>query len=226
MTDFKLSTADHARISSAVAQVEAKSDAEVVTVIAGRSDSYHDVGLHYAILAMLLFLTALAAFPEWFITITNQFLGGWAHSLTLQQYLGLLLIKLIGIFLIVRFALSYMPLRMLLTPKATKARRVRRAAITLFRAAVDNRTRASTGILIYLSLAEHRAEIVADAAISKVVAPECWGDAMATLIHHVRAGAAGDGMVAAIEEIGVILANHVPKSRDDTDELPNCLIEI
>ena len=71
-----------------------------------------------------------------------------------------------------------MPLRLVLTPPATKHRRVRRRAITIFQAAAERRTGGKTGILIYLSIAERRAEIVADEAILKVTDEHAWGEAM------------------------------------------------
>src|SRR3712207_6885222 len=48
-----LSPEDHARVTAAVTAAERSSDGEIVTVVAGRSDSYHDVAAHYAVLAML-----------------------------------------------------------------------------------------------------------------------------------------------------------------------------
>ncbi|MDQ3483280.1 MAG: hypothetical protein M3448_07750, partial [Pseudomonadota bacterium] len=83
-----------------------------------------------------------------------------------------------------------------------------------------------TGILIYLSMGEHRAEIVADEAITKVTTPETWGEAMAALLEDVRDGRPADGICAAIEEIGTVLTEHFPKSRDNSNEIPDKLIEL
>lgn len=226
MVQFTLTPDDHQRISDAVARAETLSDAEIVTVIAARSDAYHDVGLHYAVAGVFVLLACVAGAPGYWHDLATGILGGWDHQLSAREAMSILLCAGIILFLAIRYALAFMPLRMALTPAATKSRRVRRAAIHLFRATVEGRTRAKTGVLLYLSLAEHRAEIVADAAITATVAPEEWGAAMASLIHHVRAGAAGDGMVAAIGCIEAILARAAPRSSDDTDELPNRLIEL
>ena len=88
------------------------------------------------------------------------------------------------------------------------------------------RTHGRTGILIYLSLDEHRAEIVADEAIAAKVAPEVWGDAMAAMLAHLRDGRLADGLVAAVEKVGVVLAAHFPRAEDDRNELPDRLIEV
>ena len=86
--------------------------------------------------------------------------------------------------------------------------------------------RALTGILIYVSLKEHRAEIVADAAIAEKVSPEVWGDAMVALIDEIRDGKPGEGMAAAVKHDGVVLEEHFPKTDNNPNELPDRLIEI
>jgi len=221
-----LSEADHDRVTVAVAEAEKATDGEIVTIVARRSDSYHDAGLHWAIGVVFLALSAAAAFPQNFRAFCSWLLQSWEHEIEDWKLLTVLLGLLILKFLIVRYALAWMPLRMALTPKATKARRVRRRAITLFRAVAQGRTRGKTGVLIYLSLDEHRAELVADAAINEKVAPEIWGDAMAALIDGVREGRAADGMAQAVRQVGVVLARHFPATGDNPNELPDRLIEL
>lgn len=226
MARFTLNEADHERISAAVRAAEGATDGEIVTVIAPRSDAYHDVGLHYAVAGMLSLLALVAAFPGWFTALAVSAFGGWQHELPAWHLLTLLLGLQILVFLTIRYALAWMPLRLALTPPATKSRRVRRQAVTIFRASAEGRTHASTAILLYLSLAEHRAEIVADSAISSVVAPERWGDAMAALIHAVRQDRTADGMVDAIGMLGAILAEQRPLTSRNPNELPDRLIEL
>ena len=60
---MRLSKEDHAKVAAAVAAAEQHTDGEIVTIVARRSDAYHDVGLHWAVLAMLLVLALLATFP-------------------------------------------------------------------------------------------------------------------------------------------------------------------
>ena len=115
---------------------------------------------------------------------------------------------------------------MALTPGGTKSRRVRRRAIELFRASCELKTRGRTGVLLYVSLAERRAEIVADKAIADQVAPDVWGEAMAALVDEIKAGRPGEGMALAIEKIGAVLACLLPPPTDNPDELPNRLVEL
>jgi putative membrane protein len=222
----KLSDADHDLVTAAVAEAELSTDGEIVTIVARRSDAYHDAGLQWAIAAVFLSLSVIAAFPHLFRRWASFLLQSWEHELEDWKLLTVLLGVLILKFLVVRYLLAIMPLRMMLTPRSTKARRVRRRAITLFRAAAEGRTRGRTGVLIYLSLDEHRAEIVADSAIVAKVTPETWGDIMAVLIDEVRAGRAGQGLAEAVRRVGAVLATHFPRSPDDRNELPDRLIEL
>jgi len=103
---------------------------------------------------------------------------------------------------------------------------VRRRAVMVFKTAAERRTEGRTGILIYLSMAERRAEIVADEAILAVTDDHTWGEAMAALIAEVRQGRPGDGICAAIERVGVVLSEHFPRSDTDVNEIPDKLIEL
>jgi putative membrane protein len=223
---MRFTAEDHALVTAAVTEAERSSDGEIVTIVAEKSDSYHDVGLHYAVLAMLLVPAALAAAPQRWIDGGSGLFLGWNEALTRGTLMALLFMILAILFLVVRYALAWMPLRMALTPGSTKTRRARRRAIELFKVGAERRTHGRTGVLLYLSLWEHRAEIVADEAIAGKVVPEVWGEAMTDLIAEVKAGRPGAGMAKAVERIGAVLAEHFPKSHADTNELPDRLIEL
>ena len=219
----------HDAVSAAVAEAEAHSNGEIVTVLSDSSDAYHDVGLHWALAAMLLVLALAAAFPAWLIALHAALTGGgWETTAVpaMGPLLFLLMILAIAGFTVVLMLMKWQPLRMVLTPAATKQRRVRRRAITLFKVATERRTVGRTGVLLYLSMAEHRAEIVADEAIHSVTTPETWGDAMEALLIEVKAGRPIAGLVAAIGEIGVVLAEHCPRTDGDSNESPDKLIEL
>lgn len=222
---MRLSEEDHARVSAAVTAAERATDGEILTIVADRSDAYHDVGLHWAVLAMLLALATIAIVPDFYLGLLDR-LVGWQHRWTPRELLTILLVVLTIKFLAVRYILAWKPLRMALTPRATRARRVRRRAIELFKVGAEKRTASRTGVLLYLSLSEHRAEIVADQAIHARVSPEIWGEAMAALVDAVRAGRPGEGMAAAVERIGAVLAEHFPHTGTDPNELPDRLIEL
>nr|MDP9415911.1 hypothetical protein [Pseudomonadota bacterium] len=206
MVTVRFTQAEHRVVTQAVTEAERSTDAEIVTLVAEKSDSYHDVGLHYAVLGMLLVPALLAALPQGIVDKGMSLFLGWNAVLTRGALMAFLFVALAMVFLIVRYALAYMPLRMALTPGSTKTRRVRRRAIELFRVSAERRTAGRTGVLLYLSLGEHRAEILADEAILPKVAPELWGEAMADLVLEVKAGRPGAGVAKAVERIGSVLA--------------------
>jgi putative membrane protein len=222
---MQVTDADRARVAAAITDAEKTTDGEIVAILADQSDAYHDVALHWALLAALLALAVIAAWPLVFLGCLDR-LTGWHEAHDPRTLLTILLLILVMKFLVARLLLAWRPLRLALTPRATKARRVRRRAVLLFKAGTERRTATRTGVLLYLSLAEHRAEIVVDETIHAKVPPEAWGAAMAALVTAVRENRAGDGMVAAVGAIGAILADALPFTGTDPNELPDRLIEL
>ena len=212
------------RVSQAVAAAEMLSNGEIVTIATDRSDPYHDVALAWAIAAALLVPAFFALFPALLADGLDWLSGGWAIGHAVATISAALLAMMVLKFLGVRLVLLWRPLLIALTPRGIKARRVRARAITCFKVGAERRTIGRTGILIYLSMDEHIAEIVADEAIHSKVAPEAWGEAMAAMIDEVRAGRVADGIIAAVGRVGAILAAHFPRSDNDVNELPDRLI--
>ena len=164
----RLSDADHDKVSAAIAAAEGGTAGEIVAVATPISDPYHDVALHWAVAALILVLAWAAWRPDWLRWWYDRLTFGWHTDPTLGQLLTFLMILAVFKFTAALLVLKYRPLRLALTPGATKHRRVRRRAVAVFKAAAERRTEGRTGILIYLSMAERRAEIVADDAILKV----------------------------------------------------------
>ena len=222
----QLSNEDRQKISAAIAAAEAKSNGEIVAVATPLSDPYHDVGLHWALVPLFAVLAWAAWRPTALVWWYDFLFGGWSPDPTLSQLFTLLMVFAALKFTVALLILKWMPLRLALTPHATKHRRVRRRAISIFKAAAERRTAGRTGILIYLSMGERRAEIVADEAILKVTDDHTWGEAMASLVGEVRQGRPADGIVAAIERVGAVLAEHFPRTEGDINEIPDKLIEL
>jgi putative membrane protein len=81
-------------------------------------------------------------------------------------------------------------------------------------------TRDRTGILVFLSLFERRAVILADAGINRVVPEDTWQDLVDQLVAGIRRGRAAEAMRQAVTRCGEILAEHEVALRpDDEDEL-------
>ena len=223
---FHLTEADHVLVSNAVSAAEHNSDGEIVTIVADHSDTYHDIAIAWATIVAFFALAAMTLFPAFFQGLIDWALGGWHPPLTANEYLTIVVLAVSLKWLMMRLLLNWIPLRLALTPKRIRNARVRARATDLFRVGAEARTRAKTAVLVYLSMREHRAEIIADSAISQLVAAEKWGDAMLLLINNVRAGSPGKGMAEAVEQVGLLLAEHFPSSSDDINELPDRLIEL
>lgn len=222
---MRFTPGDHIRVTAAVTAAEAHTDGEIVTVVARQSDAYHDVALHWAVLGLLLVIALLAAFPAT-IDRLHDVVDPWGTPASVRDTLTITLLLSAAAFLLVRLVLRPGPLRLALTPGATKQRRVRARALALFRTGAEKRTVAATGVLLYLSLGERRAELIADASIHDRVDEQEWGAAMAALVAGVKESRAAEGMAEAVRLIGAVLAQHFPRSEGDVNELPDRLIEL
>lgn len=196
-----LNDAERARLSAVVAAAEAGTTGEIFVVVAEASDDYRFIPLLWATLAALavplplVFLTALAA-----ATI-------FAAQLAL--------------FIVLALALSWPALRARVVPRRVKHGRAHALAVQQFLAHGLQMTEARTGALIFVSLAERHAEVVADAGIAAKVDQAEWDAVIAALVGEIRAGRLTDGLVAAIGGVGAVLARHFPAAPGDRNELPN-----
>lgn len=221
-----LSETDHTRIAAAVAQAELLSSGEIVTILAERSDGYTDVAMAWSGLVAFLALTALAIAPGFYTGLYDRLLADWGHVWTPRALFTLAAVIAAIKFLGAMALQLWPPLKFWLVPAPIRTRRVHEHALRAFRIGAEQRTAGRTGILVYLSMRERRAEIVADVAISAKVDPAVWGEAMRVLVAELKHGRIADGLVAAIDNVGAILALHVPRAPDDTNELPDRLIEV
>ena len=223
---FALTEADRAAVGAAVSAAEDQTAGEIVTIMAERSDSYHDVALLWSALVALLALAVLALVPQFYLGLIDRVTGAWQSDWQPGRVFALALFAASAKFLGMWLVQLWQPLRLALVPGPLKHKRVRTRAVTSFKIGAERRTHGRTGVLIYLSLAERRAEIVADDAIAAKVSPEVWGAAMATLVGEIRAGRPAAGLVGAIGQVGAVLAEHFPRAEDDINELPDRLIEV
>lgn len=221
-----LSPEDHKIVSDAVAEAENHTSGEIVTVLADRSDGYSDVALWWAAGAAFTAMSIFALWPDLFLAKLDWLMGGWSHDWTTGEVLSLAigfgLMKFLGVWLF----LLWDPLKFLLIPGPAKSARVHEQAIKHFKVGAERRTHGRTGVLIYLSMREHRAEIVADEPIAEKVPAEVWGEAMADMLREIKQGRIAEGMAAGVRDVGKVLAEHFPRAEDDQNELPDRLIEV
>jgi putative membrane protein len=221
-----LSAEDHRRVLEAVSKAEAGTAGEIVTVLADRSDGYTDVALAWAAAAAFAALIALAIAPEFYLGMYERLIGGWIVEWTPRAILEVAAVVAALKFAGMMLLQLWQPLKFFLIPGPIRTNRVHERAVSAFRIGAERRTHGRTGVLIYLSMREHRAELLADEAIASKVAPEVWGEAMVALLAEVKEGRLADGMIAAVERVGVVLAEHFPAGTANPNELPDRLIEV
>jgi putative membrane protein len=117
--------------------------------------------------------------------------------------------------------LQWEPFRFAVVPTSVKHARAHKRAVEEFLAQNLHATKGRTGVLIYVSFAEHFAELIADNAIDKQVPQETWDQIVRDLTDHLSRGERDKGLTAAIEACGKLLAKYFPPGSEDLDELPN-----
>jgi putative membrane protein len=129
------------------------------------------------------------------------------------------------VFLVAAVVFSWLRLRLLLVPRAVQRSRAHHAAIEQFVIRRVAHTKNRCGILIFVSLAEHYARIIADEGIAQKVPNAEWQTAVDALVAHMRSGDIAAGFTAAIERCSAVLAAHAPPD-GSSNELPDRLYVI
>jgi len=129
----------------------------------------------------------------------------------------------LAVFIIVGLVLAVTPLRFELVPASLKRARAHRAALEQFVVRRVAHTRNRSGILIFVSLAERYARIIADEGIAQKAGNAEWQAAIDALVSHMRDGRIAEGFIAAIERCGAVLATHAPPGGGPVNELPDRL---
>jgi len=198
---------ERARIESAVQQAEKFTSGEIVPMVVDDSYDYPRA----EILGGGLFSLATAVSLSWAF-----------FDESLWHFLWL-------------FALGYFPFKCLIRNLPSLRRRLihsdeideevaEKAGLSFLERGLHH-TRDETGILILISLFEHRVHVLADRGINDVVPANHWDGIVQTITDGILRGETCDALCAAIESCGRILAEKFPVKEDDTDELPNLIIE-
>jgi len=196
-----ISRSDRHRISTAIVDAESRTDGEIVCVLARGSTDATTLPVLIAALAALMvpwFLLAVTALP--------------VNVILLLQVLT---------FFVLLFFLWIPRVRIALVPRAWRRAMAYRMAMEQFMVRGIGRKADRTGVLIFVSLAERYARIVADRAIAEQVSQQQWQEAVDILVAHTRCGNLADGFVAAVDICGRVLEKNFPRTPASTSELPN-----
>lgn len=204
-TSKYLSSEQQAIILEAVRRAEAGTSGEIVPMLVADSDDYREAAMRAALIlaAILSLVVALAV-----------------NDTTIWLFIPLTAILYFPLLALV----SRLPaLKLAFTPAAHVRDAVRRRAVRAFYERGLHRTREENGILIFISLLEHKVWILGDRGINKVIPPEHWTALASGLATGIRGGLLVETLTTTITEVGDILTKHFPHRKDDSNELPDLL---
>lgn len=214
-----LAADDYQRINEAVAAAESKTSAEIVPVVAavsGRYDRPEDiVGLWAAAVALAL---TWALLPEHAGPGDWGALPSWAH-------LVLLVLSVVIGFIVGAAVGAHVDwLRHLFTPTQQKRDEVVTRSRQVFFDSRVHHTAGRTGILIYVSLFERMAAVVADDAVVEKLGQSALDELREHLTAALRTTTLADAICDTIAAAAPRLAAVLPRAPGDVNELPNALV--
>jgi len=195
-------------VEDAIASVEKSSSVEIVPVIVKRSSTVSHVPVNLFLLLICLGLL----FGDYFYILP------WVNSGLI--YLGLGILSLILSMGLSRFD----RVSMLFTPEADRNLQVlQRAELEFYRNKLGQ-TRDKTGVLVFISVAERRVQVLADETVSKRLPEDTWDKFVEIILQHKKQGLLAKGIAEAILWSGDLMKKEFPIQPQDVNELPNKLI--
>jgi putative membrane protein len=202
---MSLSAEERQKVGAAISQAEQRTSGEIVCVLAQTSSDYLFYPIAWAALAALI--------SPWAMII-----------LTHASVERIFLIQLL-VFGAVFLLFSAPRIRAAVVPRHVQRAAAHKTAMEQFMIHGLSAKQNRAGILIFVSMTEHYARIVADDGIAAKVTKEVWQEAIDTLLSHLREGRISDGFVAAIDQCASVLAAHFPPG-EQNDELPDKIFVI
>lgn len=226
-----LSAQDHERVRQAVDAAEQKTSGEIVCVLARECSEYWEVPLVWGIGVALIVPAAI-----FLVGLRTDALGavglGWTAGqaasvgAAIGEALFTYAILQAVLFVVTALVVSIPPLRRALTPGALKRERVHRRAVEQFLARAYHLTEEDTGVLVFASLSERQAVVLADDGVASKVGTQEWKKVVAALTQGMKAKDPGGGFVNAIHAAAGILAEHCPSHPGKVNQLPDTVIEL
>ena len=212
MAQSFFSKEEQKRICDAVHQAELKTSGELVPMLVCESHTYPLAAIRGA--AFVALLISLITTP----LIAGMF---WLESSNLWVFLGIF----IPIFLVVHLLIMRYPRfkRWFLFGYEMDTE-VQNSAFAAFFTEQLYKTKDANGILIFISLLEHRAWVLADSGINERIPHEQWEEAVAVITSGIREQKQCQALCKAIGMIGDVLEKEFPIQDGDMNELHDLII--
>lgn len=210
-----LSAQEQERIRGRVEQAEKSTSGEIVPMVVATSSRYPAAGLLGALIVSLALALA--------VTAAASLRRPWGSFRMMDLWLFPAVFAVC--FVPAHELISRVPAlkRLFITP-AEIQEEVEEAALTSFYREGLGNTRDRTGILIYVSMFERRAFVLADKGINDKVAPGSWQELVDLIAAGFGRGEHAEAICAAVTRCGEMLREHFPVRRDDTNELKNLIV--
>lgn len=208
----RMKPVEHERITTAIRQAEARTSGEIYCVLARQSGDYFFAAGFSVLCAMVVADLAAAVMLD----------SLWI-SLRLPAFA---LLEAAAVMVVLGLLWFFPALRLQLVPRRVLYQTAHDNALRQFLSRNVHRTQARTGVLVFVSLAEHYATVLADEGIAAKVPQEAWDGIVADLVAAAKADRLADGYVQAVEAAGDLLATHFPIEINDRNELDDHLAEI
>ena len=192
-------------VTKAIHTAEAPTDGEIVPVIVHRSVSSSHIG---TVCVLALWLVAIASALA--VGLHNE----WVQLASLLGFLTVFGWWLGTLDSVIR----------LLTPSAEIERAVWQRAKAEFLDQKIGHTKRATGVLLFLSMTEHRAIVLADQAISAKFNQDSWQEVCNRLVAGLKGGDLKEGLVSAINLSGSMMTKHFPAVDGGSNQLPDRLV--
>jgi putative membrane protein len=226
----ELTPTELSAIEAAVREAETRTTGEIYCVVSEESSDYGETPLAYAggvallAPAILLLAGVHVSIPDFFSTWSAAQVGEAIEQSVRSALIGTIVLQGV-LFVATALIVAIPPVRRALTPRGLKRDRVRRRAAEQFLAKNLHLTRERTGVLIFVSLGERMAELLADDGIASQVEPKVWDQAMAALTEGLKRGQPAAGFAAAVGLCADVLAERFPsREGDNPNELPDAVV--
>lgn len=212
VSEHFFSDEEQKKICATVHLAEMKTSGEIVPMVVSESGSYPLAAIRGATLIALLAALLLTG------PVAARF---WLNETNLWVFLSLFT----PLFLGSHFLVNAVPaLKRLMLFNDEMDIEVRDAAFSAFFTERLHKTRDSNGILIYISLFERRAWVIADSGISARIPCQQWEEVITLVTHGIREKNQCQALCQAIEMVGSVLEKEFPIRNDDLNELHDLII--
>lgn len=197
---------DQRAVHEAVAAAERRTVGEILPVVVERSDPHPGADWLAALCCLLVGTSLLAGWLPWerpLLLLLSQFVmagAGFCLARVLPDF------KRVFIF----------------EDRATAV--AEEQAFQEFYANGLHKTEAATGVLLFVSVLEHRVIILADEGIDSKVDEDFWADTDDAILDGIRKGSLSDGLISGVQRAGERLAEFFPCEEGNRNEIPDRVI--